>query len=314
MGACPYCPLQPTVQAYVFWIYQAMPAEIVRFCPTSPVSAPAGPGALALAILISQLKRLAVFEKIAWPQGGAATAALTPYPFARLSGIQVGIDSIRDPVDLSMSSAEHSKRPLFARFARSGKKRSSRGEDRGEARLIDSAKLGDKRAIGELYRRHVDMIYRYTYARVQNAEVAEDLTAQVFLKALEGLPSYKSTGVPFRAWLYRIAHARTVDHWRQQQRRQEVELLDSLPAKDPGPADIVDARSQWDMVVDLLAQLTDEQRDVVILRFIEGMSLAEVAVTMDKTVGAVKALQHRALTALARLMQQRMAVPGDRDD
>ena len=144
MGACPYCPLQPTVQAYVFWIYQPMPAEIVRFCPTSPVSAPAGPGALALAVLISQLKRLAVFENITWPQGETATAELTPYPFARLSGIQKGIDSIRNAADPSRPSAEDSKRPLFARFARSGKKTSSRGEDRGDTSPANSSPPGDQ--------------------------------------------------------------------------------------------------------------------------------------------------------------------------
>ena len=291
-----------------------MPAEITGFCPTSPVPGPTGPGALLLAVILSQLKWSMAFGNVAWRHEEAGTVNLPPYPFGRLSGIGVGVDSIRDPAAKSMPKEDDSDRPLFARMVRSGQKTRSRGEDKGEARLIDSAKRGDKRAIGELYRRHVDMIYRYTYARVQNAEVAEDLTAQVFLKALEGLPNYQSTGVPFRAWLYRIAHARTVDHWRQQQRRREVELLDSLPAKDPGPEDVVVAKSQWDMVVGLLGQLTDDQRDVVILRFIEEMSLAEVAVTMDKTVGAVKALQHRALSALARLMQQRMALSGDWDD
>jgi RNA polymerase sigma-70 factor (ECF subfamily) len=174
--------------------------------------------------------------------------------------------------------------------------------------LVQSAKRGDNRAFGELYQRHVDMIYRYTYARVKDVAVAEDLTAQVFLKALEGLENYQSTGAPFRAWLYRIAHARTIDYWRQQQRRREVLLVDTMPAKDPLPEEIVVAKSEWDTAVDLLFQLTDDQRDVIILRFIEEMSLAEAAETLDKTVGAVKALQHRALASLARLLQQRATV------
>jgi RNA polymerase sigma-70 factor (ECF subfamily) len=158
------------------------------------------------------------------------------------------------------------------------------------------------------------MIYRYTFGRVRDAEVAEDLTAQVFLKALEGLPSYRPTGAPFRAWLYRIAHARTVDYWRQQQRRQEVMLAETLVASDPSPDAVTVARSEWSMAVELLGELTDDQRDVIILRFIEEMSLAEVAETLDKTVGAVKALQHRALAALVRLRSERMVLPGDRDD
>jgi RNA polymerase sigma-70 factor (ECF subfamily) len=158
------------------------------------------------------------------------------------------------------------------------------------------------------------MIYRYTHGRVRDAEVAEDLTAQVFLKALEGLSSYRPTGAPFRAWLYRIAHARTVDYWRQQGRRQEVMLVDTLVARDPSPDAVTVARSEWSMAVELLAELTDDQRDVIILRFIEEMSLAEVAETLDKTVGAVKALQHRALATLVRLREERISVPGDRDD
>jgi RNA polymerase sigma-70 factor, ECF subfamily len=173
---------------------------------------------------------------------------------------------------------------------------------RDETRLIRSAKRGDKRAVSELYRRHVDIIYRYTYARVRDPVVAEDLTAQVFLKALEGLPNYEPSGSPFLAWLYRIAHARTVDHWRQQQRRREVELLDTLPDRGPRPEEIVMQRSDWDRAVEMLAQITDEQRDVLILRFIEEMSLAETAETLGKTVGAVKALQHRALASVSRLM------------
>jgi RNA polymerase sigma-70 factor (ECF subfamily) len=158
------------------------------------------------------------------------------------------------------------------------------------------------------------MIYRYTYARVGDATVAEDLTAQVFLKALEGLSSYEQRGAPFSAWLYRIAHARTVDHWRQQHRRQEVGLVDTVPAKDPQPEEVVIARSEWDTAVSLIAQLTDDQRDVIILRFIEEMSLAEVAETLNKTVGAVKALQHRALASLARLRRQRKSSHHDRND
>jgi RNA polymerase sigma-70 factor (ECF subfamily) len=210
-------------------------------------------------------------------------------------------DALSAPEPLP-SQEEHTKTRYFELTKRKGRRAAS-GVRQGEDRLVNQAKRGDDRAFSELYRRHVDMIYRYTYARVRDATVAEDLTAQVFLKAFEGLPNYQPRGAPFSAWLYRIAHARTVDYWRQQQRRKEVVLLDSLPATDPLPEDVVVARSEWDAAVDLLAQLTDDQRDVIILRFIEEMSLAEVADTLDKTVGAVKALQHRALASLARLQR-----------
>jgi RNA polymerase sigma-70 factor (ECF subfamily) len=169
--------------------------------------------------------------------------------------------------------------------------------------LIERAQKGDKAAIGELYRAHVDMVYRYIYARVGDAVVAEDLTAQVFLKAVEGLPNYEPSGSPFAAWLYRIAHARTVDHWRQEQRRREVVLDEAVPTASPPPEDRLIWQEEWNTALDLLARLTDDQRDVLILRFIGEMSLSEVADILGKTVGAVKAAQHRALAALARLMQ-----------
>jgi RNA polymerase sigma-70 factor (ECF subfamily) len=179
---------------------------------------------------------------------------------------------------------------------------SSRKRDE-EARLIQRAQEGDKAAITELYRRHVDAVYRYVWARARDETVAEDLTAQVFLKALEGLPTYTSSGKPFLAWLYRIAYARIVDYWRQQERRVEVPLDETLPASEPRPSALLEVEADWVTAIDLLAQLTDDQQDVLMLRFIGEMSLAQVAETLGKTVGATKAIQHRALASLARMLQ-----------
>ena len=179
-------------------------------------------------------------------------------------------------------------------------------DEQDEAHLVESAKRGNTDAVGELYRRHVDMIYRYTYARLRDVTLAEDMTAQVFLRALEGLDTYEPRGVPFRSWLYRIAHARIVDHWRRQARHPEVMLADTMPAMEPSPETVVMAQSQWETAVDLLDALTDDQRDVIIMRFLEELSLAEIAKALGKTVGAVKALQHRALASMARLLSERM--------
>jgi len=177
----------------------------------------------------------------------------------------------------------------------------SRRRDK-ELNLILRAQQGEKEAIGELYRQHVDVIYRYIWARVRDDSTAEDLTALVFLKALEALPNYKPSGKPFLAWLYSIAYARIVDHWRKQERRTEVPLEETLPAREPQPDELLEAEADWVAAVDLLAQLTDDQQDVIILRFIGEMSLAEVAETVGKTVGATKAIQYRALASLARLL------------
>lgn len=183
-------------------------------------------------------------------------------------------------------------------------KRSSRQRDK-ENKLILRAKEGDQQAIGELYNGHVDAIYRYIWPRVRDDTVAEDLTAQVFLKALEGLPAYEPSGKPFLAWLYRIAYARIVDHWRRQERRATLPLDDTMPAREPRPGDLLEAEDDWVTAIDLLAQLTDDQQEVLMLRFIGEMSLSEVAETVGKTLGATKATQHRALASLARLLEER---------
>ena len=182
--------------------------------------------------------------------------------------------------------------------------KSSRDRDK-ENRLILQAKQGDKQAIAALYNGHVDAIYRYVWPRVRDETIAEDLTAQVFLKALEGLPAYEPSGKPFLAWLYRIAYARVVDHWRKQERRATLPLEDTMPAREPRPMDLLEAEDDWVTAVDLLAQLTDDQQEVLMLRFIGEMSLSEVAETMGKTLGATKAVQHRALASLARLLEER---------
>jgi RNA polymerase sigma-70 factor (ECF subfamily) len=151
----------------------------------------------------------------------------------------------------------------------------------------------------------VDAVYRYVLGRVRDELVAEDLTAQVFLRAIEGLPTYEDAGKPFLAWLYRIAYARIVDHWRKQERRREVPLDDMLPAPNPPPGTLLEAEADWSLAVDLLAELTDDQQDVLILRFIGELSLSEVAEVLGKSVGATKAVQHRALASLARLTRER---------
>ena len=171
-----------------------------------------------------------------------------------------------------------------------------------ERRLIERAQRGDRGALGELYRRHVDAIYRYVRLRVDDPTVAEDLTAEVFLRALEGLGEYRYTGVPLIAWLYRITRARTVDHWRRAGRYRETDLSDKIAATGSDPEVIVSARIERTDLVAALRRLTDGQQQVIILRFVEEMSLAQAADVMGKTVGAVKALQHRALASLARLM------------
>jgi RNA polymerase sigma-70 factor (ECF subfamily) len=173
-----------------------------------------------------------------------------------------------------------------------------------ESHLIKKAKTYDTEALSELYRRHADAIFRYVYYRLGDEVVAEDLVGDVFVRMLEGLPSYQDTGRPFEAWLYRIAHARVVDHYRREKARRSTSVDEELAAGEEGDPDRLaahrdDARRVWKALVDL----TDDQQQVISLRFIAGYSTAEVAKLLGKTEGAVKALQHRALASLRRLLE-----------
>ncbi len=172
-----------------------------------------------------------------------------------------------------------------------------------ESLLIERAKRYDQRAISELYKRHVQSIYRYIYYRVGDVTVAEDLTAEVFLRALEGLAGFTYRGVPFSAWLHRIAYARVMDHFRQQARRELLPLDERLVSTGKGPQATVEARLDHEELQSAIAQLTTEQQQVVILKFVEGLSNAEVARILGKSEGAVKSLQHRALNSLQRIMR-----------
>jgi RNA polymerase sigma-70 factor (ECF subfamily) len=139
---------------------------------------------------------------------------------------------------------------------------------------------------------------------VGDAELAEDLTADVFLKMIEDLPRYEERGLPFGAWLFRIARARLIDHWRRQGRRPLVALEDTETGPQLSQDIPEDEIAVSEMIQRALRVLTEEQREVVVLRFLVGMSLEEVARAMGKSVGAVKALQHRALSALARYLEK----------
>jgi RNA polymerase sigma-70 factor, ECF subfamily len=173
-----------------------------------------------------------------------------------------------------------------------------------EVQLIQRARQGDLAAVSELYNLHVDRIYQYVRYRTGDDQTAEDITAEVFLRAIESLGSYNDQGAPFVAWLYRIAHARVVDYWRSSKRRQTAPLDDPLlqdglvMTDDAIDIDFVQHRSLWST----LRQLTDDQQNVIILKFVQGLSNAEIARMMGKTEGAIKALQRRALEALARLL------------
>lgn len=172
-------------------------------------------------------------------------------------------------------------------------------ERRREQALIRAAQRGDQNAFTELYRAYVDKIYRYIFFRVESAQTAEDLTAEVFLRVVESLPTYEDRSIPLLVWLYRIAHARVIDHYRRYKRTADQAPLDTVEISAESDLDApLLAEYRTDQLRAALGNLTDPQRQVISLRFIEGYNLEATAQVMGKSVDAVKALQYRALQAL----------------
>ncbi|MFC2025325.1 sigma-70 family RNA polymerase sigma factor [Chloroflexota bacterium] len=171
-----------------------------------------------------------------------------------------------------------------------------------EESLVQRAKQGDQQAFAQLYEEHFDRIYRYVAIRIGDKAEAEDMTQQVFLNALQSISSYKWKGAPFAAWLFRIAHNQVVDYLRKKT-RQPVTLFDESPVSSDGDPQLITERS-LDIEQLLLAtrRLTEAQREVISLRFAGGLSTAEVAQTMGKSQGAVKALQHSGIVVLRKAL------------
>ncbi|HIP71015.1 MAG TPA: sigma-70 family RNA polymerase sigma factor [Anaerolineae bacterium] len=170
-----------------------------------------------------------------------------------------------------------------------------------ESSLTDSARRGDKNAFGDLYERYLDQIYRYIYYRVNNLHDAEDLTEQVFLKAWEKLPQYRGE-VPFRAWIYRIAHNAVIDHYRT--RKELAELPDELPLTDEtsNVESHLLSQERAASLAAIIARLSPLHQHVLTLRFINGLSMKETAQVLGRNVGAIRVLQHRALKAAQTLL------------
>jgi RNA polymerase sigma-70 factor (ECF subfamily) len=160
-------------------------------------------------------------------------------------------------------------------------------------------------AAGELYDRHNVHIFRYVWSRVHDPQTAEDLTGEIFVRMVANLPGYRSRGVPFRAWLYRIAHNLIVDHHRAEGSQVVVPLqhADDLSEEGNDPASIVEQELRLERVQRALDRLDPAQREVVVLRFLVGLPLREVALALDTTVAAVKSLQYRGLMALRALVR-----------
>jgi RNA polymerase sigma-70 factor (ECF subfamily) len=167
--------------------------------------------------------------------------------------------------------------------------------------LVGRAQAGDRDALEELYLEHFDRIYSYLHMTVGSRHDAEDLTTQTFLKMLESISRFQWGTAPFSAWLFRIAHNLAMDHFRARRRVQPEEDVPEAPGLvEPSAEDEAIRAMSGESMLDLIEGLSDEQRHVLILKFVFDFSNAEAATVLDKTEGAVKSLQHRALAALQK--------------
>ncbi len=171
-----------------------------------------------------------------------------------------------------------------------------------ERELIERAQAYETRAFAEIYERYYQGIYNFIFYRVSEEPLAEDLTAEVFLKAMEAIQSFTFRGIPFSAWLYRIASNLVIDYFRRQPKSPSLELEETQVATDDSPSEAVESALTQRELQRALSYLTDEQQQVIILKFVDGMSNEEVAQILGKTEGAVKSLQHRALASLGRIL------------
>jgi len=177
-----------------------------------------------------------------------------------------------------------------------------------EEALIERAKR-EAEAFGALYERYVDRIYNYIFYRSGDVHEAEDLTARVFYRALGHIKEYDQRGAPFAAWLYRIAHNLVANWHRDRSRRQYVRLDDlaTLAEKSAGPDHRAEQNEETQTLLRALARLPAERQQVLILKFVDGLSNAEIGKIMGRSEGAIKSLYHRTLLALRDELAERSA-------
>lgn len=173
-----------------------------------------------------------------------------------------------------------------------------------EDRLVARARNGSQEAFGELYDRYHSQIYRFVFVKVSDRGVAEDVTHDVFLKAWKNIGAYRDQGFPFSSWLYRIARNEIIDRYRTAHASIPIEAEDEDRwGSDEDVEGDIDRTITLEHVMAAIRSLKDEYQDVIMVRFVEERSVRETAAILDRSEGAVKLLQHRAMRALKKKLQ-----------
>jgi RNA polymerase sigma-70 factor (ECF subfamily) len=171
-----------------------------------------------------------------------------------------------------------------------------------EESLVRRAQQHDQEAFAQLYEEYFDKIYRYVALKIGDRMEAEDITQQVFLNAIKAISSFRWRGIPFSAWLFRIAHNQVVDYLRRKTKRPTMPLDESLVASDYDTQLIAGRKLDIERLYSAAGKLTPAQQEVISLRFAGELPIAQVAKIMGKSEGAVKALQHSAIVALRKTL------------
>ena len=176
-------------------------------------------------------------------------------------------------------------------------------------RLVEDAKRGDREAFGRIFDAYATPVYRFIASRVGRPSDAEDLTQLVFVKALEALPRYEARGIPFGGWLFRLARNAVIDQVRTRKEHLSLLAAATRETEDEGPEARATVQDDIDRVAAALAELTDDQREVIELRFFAGLSAQETAEAMDRQEGTIRGLQFRAIASLRRSLGIEVPAP-----
>jgi RNA polymerase sigma-70 factor (ECF subfamily) len=184
-------------------------------------------------------------------------------------------------------------------------KKSAQESTQHVRKLVERAQRGERAALEELYLIHFDRIYSYLHVSVGNRHDAEDLTTQTFLKMLESIGRFRWQSAPFSAWLFRIAHNLAMDHFRARRRWQPEEEVPEPAGSEEPSAELQAMQSIGrQSMLELIQDLSPEQQQVLTLKFVFNFANADVATILEKTEGAIKSLQHRALASLQKQIEQ----------
>ncbi len=176
-----------------------------------------------------------------------------------------------------------------------------------DTEAVARARAGDREAFGILYRRYVQRIYSYIYYRIGHPQEAEDLTARVFYRAMQHIKRYEDRGLPFSAYLYRIAHNLVANWHRDQSRRKEIAIEETAwnppTTREPSPEHSLIQQEETERLLEIIRKLPPDRQELLILKFVDRLSNAEIGQILGRSEGAIKSLYHRTLVALRAEIQ-----------